>query len=73
MNIDQFQSISNSIKDPFSNDCVTNIVIEITKFRCIATVYFKNGPTSGHHELSASDYIEMNKLLAEFIGTLKES
>lgn len=72
MNIDQFQAVSNGISNPFSEECIVSVHIEIYPQRkqCIATIYFKNGATSGSHEIINSDYIELNKEIALFIDTL---
>ena len=46
------------IKDPFKQDCIESVSLTISKsifannFMCYAVIEFKNGNTSGKHEIN---------------------
>ncbi len=52
-------------------ECVEDIHINVNRYGCNATIYFKNGNTSASHYLTAVDYIEINQKIAEFICSLE--
>lgn len=67
LNTDLLPGISN----PFTNECITAIDIHIPKNSCIgAMVSFRNGNTSGFHEIQAYSIEELNEKLISFIDTL---
>jgi hypothetical protein len=66
------------LRQPFNKDCIDSINIEIGKktsiFRqskkCKAVIYFRNGDTSGNHEICEDEFDQLMVRVKTFIETL---
>lgn len=58
------------VKNPFNADGFEGLDIHISKYRVNATIYFKNGNTSGNHYIEAHDIKELNEKLNDFFAAM---
>ncbi len=70
--------IPSTFMDPFKKDKVNKIIMHIEGPRWLndqkttyeATVYFRNGDTSGNHDIKGTDFVDLVNKVQEFIKTL---
>ena len=71
------QKFMSDYSNPFTSEKITNISFDIRKETsfmypqlCKATVWFKSGDTSGHHDIVADDFAALCYKVQDFIESL---
>lgn len=72
------KAVSN-FKDPFAKGCIDSIDIEIrnpsffNKTGYKARIRFKNGDTSGQHDIKGADFPDLINQIEEFVNEIEKS
>jgi hypothetical protein len=60
------------VKDPFKWEYFESVDIHMTKAGVMsATLYWQNGPTGGHHDITAYSMDDFNEQLFSLIDSMK--